>query len=86
MQEQIENKRERLKNLFNHVANSISKEYQDLIDAPQAQVDDESWTNDGNEEDDAYDLALGVGMAIDDDDQDDGGSSDEEDSNSNDDS
>ncbi len=77
IEEQIENKRKLLKNLFGHVANSISKEYQDLIDAPQAQVDDESWTNDGNEEDDAYDLALGVGMANDDDDQDDDGSSDE---------
>ena len=76
IEEQIENKRKLLKNLFGHVANSISKEYQDLIDAPQAQVDDESWTNDGNEEDDAYDLALGVGMANDDDDQDDDGSSD----------
>jgi hypothetical protein len=86
IEEQIDNKRRLLKNLFGHVANSISKEYQDLIDAPQAQVDDESWTNDGNEEDDAYDLALGVGMANNDDDQDDDGSSDEEDNNSNNDS
>lgn len=77
IEEQIENKRRLLKDLFGHVANSISKEYQDLIDAPQAQVDDESWVNDGNEEDDAYDLALGVDMANDDDDQDDDGSSDE---------
>ncbi|KAL7453283.1 hypothetical protein ACHAWC_004950 [Mediolabrus comicus] len=86
IEDQIENKRALLKHLFGHVANSISKEYQDLIDAPQAQVDDESWTNDGNEEDDAYDLALGVGMANNDDDQDDDGSSDEEDNNSNNDS